>query len=385
MSASATLDLLRRLVAFDTTSRESNLDLIFWIESYLIHHGIRPRRVPNPDGSKAGLIARIGPETPGGLLLCGHTDTVPVDGQAWRSDPFQLRLAGDRVIGRGVVDMKGFIASVLAMVPDMVEADLQSPVFIGLTYDEEVGCLGATPVVEALLDEAVRPAWGIVGEATGMAVVRTHKGVSVMRTVVQGKAAHSSDPDHGASAIVAAARIVCCIEDTAARLRAEGMRVDCFDPPYTTMNIGTIAGGTALNIIPDNCELIWEFRFVPGEEPRAVLIEVTDRIRQVILPRLQQQHPEANIITTVLASVPALDADLNADAADALAAATGAPQRGSVSYGTDGGVLQRAGIPSVVYGPGDTSEMHQANESVRIDDLVTCDDSLRRIIGQLLR
>lgn len=381
----ASLDVLERLVCIDTTSRESNLDLIRWVEEYLDDHGVESRRVPSPDGRKAGLIARVGPEVDGGILLSGHTDTVPVDGQRWTGDPFVLRRAGDRVVARGVVDMKGFIASALALVPHLVQADLQAPVWIGLTYDEEVGCLGAAPLADALLRDPVRPAVGVIGEATEMAVVQAHKGVRVLRTVVSGKAAHSSLPDRGASAIMVAARVVTRVEEVARDLQANGVRADGFDPPTTTMNVGTISGGTALNIIPASCELVWEFRYVPGEDPDAVLAAVHDHVDEVVVRQLRRSHPEVQVVTELVAAVEPLDGRHNDTAAELVAGATGAPRRHAVAYGTDGGALQAAGIPCVVFGPGEPDQMHQPDESLALAELEACDRALRQLIDIRLR
>lgn len=376
----STIEILDRLVAYDTTSRNSNLDLIDWVTPYLTSHGVESTRLYDETGSKASLVARIGPERTDGVVLCGHTDVVPVDGQPWSGDPFRLTRLGDRLHGRGTTDMKGFIAAALAVVPELAQADLVRPVTLALTYDEEVGCLGAAALAEYLVNEQPRPALVMVGEPTSMRVARAHKAVRVLRTTVTGRDTHSSRTDQGASAISAAARLVAYIDELAEQLAAEGVRRAGFEPEYTTINVGTIAGGQALNIVPRLCGFEWEYRCVSGEDADDIQRRVESFAQAHVLPRLREVAPEADIVTEQLSDVPALEPDGNATAADVLLAMGLREATQSVSFGTDASALQRAGLPTVVCGPGSMAQGHQVDEYIEISELARCDEFFRGLV-----
>ncbi|HEX9888562.1 MAG TPA: acetylornithine deacetylase, partial [Nitriliruptorales bacterium] len=321
-----TVELLERLIGFDTTSRNSNLDLLAWVEGLLEQHGVASRRIPNEDGSKANLVARIGPDVAGGVVLCGHTDTVPVDGQPWDTDPHTLIEKDGRLYGRGTADMKGFIACALAAVPTLVAAELRRPITLAFTYDEEVGCVGAPSLAADLVDNEPRPAVVITGEPTSMRVVRAHKGIRVSRTTVTGLDGHSSQGQPTASAIIGAGRIIAHIGDLADELRESGVRAEGFHPPHTTANVGTVEGGQAVNIVPRHCAFTWEFRPVPGEDADAIADAVRTYARDEILPRLRASAPGADVTFEVIADVPALDAAGNAEAAALVAGLAGADE-----------------------------------------------------------
>jgi acetylornithine deacetylase len=380
-----TIDLLRHLIEFDTTSRHPNRPMIDWIASFYESLGASVEVLPSNDsgGAKANLIASFGPDEPGGVVLCGHTDVVPVDGQRWSHEPFTMTEDGSRLYGRGTTDMKGFIASVLAASSTFQAAKLVRPIMVALTHDEEVGCLGAPALATALLDRPA-PAAVITGEPTEMRVVRAHKGIRVMRTTVAGRAAHSSRPDQAASAVSATARIVSFIDELAAALISR-TRDDEFTPPYTTMNVGTISGGTAVNIVPSDCTMSWEFRFLPGLDPDAVQAEVQSFIDSSVVPLLRERAPEASVETEVMASVPPLDAGANESAAALVVklVANGADHAGGcgapVSYGTDAAVLQSAGLPSIVCGPGSMAQGHQPDEFIERAQLERCDTFLQTL------
>ena len=382
---SATLELLERLVAFDTTSRTSNLELLEFVEAQLEREGVTAERVPSPDGTRANLVARIGPAVEGGVVLSAHTDCVPVTGQPWTRDPFRMHRDTDRLVGRGTADMKGFLACVLAAVPALAAADLQRPVLLALSYDEELGTVGAPSLVERLLATQPRPEVTLVGEPTGMEVVTAHKGVRSFVTTVDGLDAHSSQPHRAANAVVAAARIATFIAD----LADERRRVAAdprFDPPHTTVNVATILGGQAINIVPRRCELSWEYRPVPADDSDALLERVEDHIRGEVLPRLRADTGRGSIETRAEAFARALGSELQGPAEALVRELTGyrGPDR-TVAFGTDGGHFQAAGISTVVCGPGSIDQAHQADEYVELAQLEACERMLDALRQRLAR
>lgn len=366
-----TIEILERLVGFDTTSHKSNLPMIEWIGSYLADHGGDCIVLPDVTGEKANLIARFGPPASGGVVLCGHADVVPVDGQAWTRDPFVLTRERSRLYGRGTADMKGFIASALAAAPRLAAAPLATPITIALTHDEEVGCLGAPALAAALQETQPMPAAVIVGEPTSMRVVRAHKGIRALRTTITGSSGHSSRPDQASSAVTAAARLIAFIDELAESLASHRLRSDRFEPPYTTINVGTVAGGTAVNVVPATCVLTWEYRSVPGEQPDRILDKVAAFAAEILLP-MRRAAPDAAITTETLADIPPLDPAGNAAAA-ALLQSLGVAEGEPVAYATDGAVLQAAGLPAVLCGPGSMTRGHQPDEYLDAADLLRCD------------
>ena len=380
---SDTLALLERLVAIDTTSRESNLALIELVETLLGEHGIGSHRTKNADATKANLVARIGPEVEGGVVLSAHTDCVPVDGQRWRTDPFELTHDGDRLVGRGTTDMKGFLAAALALVPEAAAADLQRPLYLALSYDEELGTLGAPALVEDLVRHHPAPSAVIVGEPTSMRPVTAHKGVRSFTTVVSGKDGHSSKPELAANAVAAAARLAVFLDDLAAEKRAEAAD-GRFDPPYTTFNLATIAGGQAINIVPARCELTWEYRPVPADDSEELKKRLDAFARDEVLPRLQRTWPGASVDTVADAVVPTLDAEEDGAAERLVRRLTGSEDpAGTVPFGTDGGHFQAAGMSTVVCGPGDIDQAHQPDEYLEVSQLEACERMLGRLLAQL--
>jgi acetylornithine deacetylase len=375
--------LLEQLVAIDTTTRGSNLELLAFVEALLDAQDVPHERVPSPDGTRANLLARIGPAVPGGVVLSGHTDCVPVAGQPWTNDPFELVERDGRLHGRGTTDMKGFLAAVLAAVPAMVGAPLQRPVLLAFSYDEEVGTVGAPSLVERLVATQPRPAAAIIGEPTSMQVVTAHKGVRSFTTVVHGVDAHSSQPHRAANAVAAAARIATFIDDLAARHR-EAAVDPAFDPPFTTFNLATVAGGQAINIVPRHCELTWEYRPVPVDDDEALVAEVEAFVAAEVLPRLRAGTGRGEIEFRRDAVVRALAAEDGSFADELARALTGdeGPPR-SVAFGTDAGHFQAAGIPAVVCGPGTIDDAHQPDESIAIAELDACDRFVERLVGHL--
>jgi acetylornithine deacetylase len=375
--------LLADLVAFDTTSRSSNLPLLAYVEDLLDTHGIPHRRGMDATGTKANLVARIGPETEGGVVLAAHTDCVPVEGQPWSSDPFSLTRRGDRLYGRGTTDMKGFLASVLAQLPAMAVAPLTRPILLVLTYDEEIGTVGAPSAVELLLATQPRPEAVIVGEPTLLAPVTAHKGVRAYTTIVEGRDGHSSQPHLAANALAAAARIATFIDDVAARHRAAAAD-PTFDPPYTTCNLATLHAGQAINIVPRRAELTWEYRPVPADDSDALATEVERYATEVVLPQLRATTGEGTITFRADAVARGLSPEPDGAAEALVRRLTGATAPGrSVPFGTDGGHFQAAGLSTVVCGPGSIEQAHQPDEWIAIDQLAACDVMLEGLIGAL--
>ncbi|RTR02888.1 acetylornithine deacetylase [Halomonas nitroreducens] len=362
--------LLETLVGFATVSRDSNLDLIAFVEEYLDGHGVEHWRVDNDDGTKANLLARIGPAVEGGVVLSGHTDVVPVDGQPWSSDPFTLRDGGDgRLYGRGTCDMKAFIACALAEVPHWVTLELKRPIYLAFSYDEEVGCLGAPRLIERLLADHPRPAAVFVGEPTLMQPVVAHKGSTNLRTTVTGRAAHSSQVNQGVSAIHVAARLVTRIEDVMAELRAEGRVDEAFNVAHSSLHVGKIAGGTAINIMARECSFDWEVRHLPGDRFEDLLGRV-EAYADELQAEMHARAPETGIRTERLTNtVPALADDDNAEVLALCRALVGEVPSGAVAYATEAGQFQRAGLSTVICGPGSIAQAHQPDEYLEIEQL----------------
>lgn len=378
-----TLSILESLIGFPSVSSESNLDIVQWIEGYLSQHGVAAQRIPDATGRKASLLATIGPNDRAGVVLSAHTDVVPVAGQDWTSPPFTATQRDRRIVGRGATDMKGFVACVLAHVPQFKQAATATPIHIALSYDEEVGCLGAPDLVAQISAAPVKPALCIVGEPTGLAVGYAHKGKVARRVVVTGRGGHSALPHRAANAVFAAARIVTALEGLAQRTAQSGARDGAFDPPYTTIHVGSLHGGTALNFVPDRAALEFEIRYVPGTDVSVLLAEA-DAIIVAERERLTAQAPEADIVVEDMASYPAL---MTASASGVVAATqrlAGGPRgAATVSFGTEAGIYAAAGIPTVVCGPGDIARAHKADEWIGEDELAQADLMMQRLAAQL--
>lgn len=360
---------LERLVAFDTTSRGPNLELIGYVEAELGALGVAGRRVPNADGTKTNLYATLGPAAEGGVVLSGHTDVVPVDGQPWTTDPWTLTRRGDRLLGRGTCDMKGFLALALAAAPEVLAARPSRPVHLAFSYDEEVGCLGAPDMIAEMVRELPRPAAVIVGEPTGMQAVSGHKGIATFVLTVRGREAHSSLPEHGVSAIMEAVPLLARLHGLAERLRRETEAGSPFDPPYPTLTVGVLKGGTAGNILARECEALFDLRTPPGLDPMAVLAPFLAEV-QALDTRLKAHAPEAGASVRRRSLTPPL-APEREGAAEALArrlAGDNGPAR-AVSYAAEAGQFQEAGLSTVICGPGSIEQAHQADEYVELEQM----------------
>lgn len=373
--------LLGQLVAFDTTSSESNLALIEFVEGYLADYGISAERVMSPCGTKANLIARIGPNAPGGVMLSGHTDVVPVAGQPWSSDPFTLRDGGDgRLYGRGTCDMKGFIACALAMVPTWAKAPLKQPIYFGFSYDEEIGCVGAPSLIKRFYEHYSTTAHVIVGEPTSMQPVVAQKGATNLRTTVIGREAHSSQVNQGTSAIHVAARLVTFIEDTMAALVDEGRVDEAFNVPHTSLHVGKIKGGTAINIMARECQFEWEVRHLPTETFDEIYARFSDYCA-TLSESLGAQGKTVEITTEPLnVTVPGL-ADRDNQQVLRLAQdhlPDGCCQH-AVAYATEAGQFQGQGLQTIILGPGSIAQAHQPDEYIDAAQLDACSRFMQRL------
>ncbi len=376
-SYSAT-ELLSRLVNFDTTSYRSNLPLVRFVEDYLAQHGVASQLVESDDGAKASLYATIGPAAVPGVALSGHTDVVPVEGQSWSSDPFVLAERDGRLYGRGTADMKGFLACVLAAVPDLLRRQLAVPIHLAFSYDEEVGCIGVRPLIAELGRRFVRPRLVIVGEPTSMSVVDSHKGPVRWHIDVKGRAAHSSMAPLGVNAISVAGKLIAELARIEDELKA-APRDDRFDPPYATLQITRIDGGTATNIVPVSCHLDFDVRALPGVDIAAIDRRIHAFAYEACLPEMRRVAPEAGIDIAITNEVPPFAAG---EASEAVALAlhlAGQNETHAVSYATEAGLFQAAGSPAVVMGPGDIAQAHAADEWIAKAQLEKCMGFLARL------
>lgn len=384
MTASTTetaIALLADLVGFDTTSHKSNLDIIAYIEAYLARHGVSATRIVSADGEKANLYASIGPaNVSGGVALSGHTDVVPVTGQAWTHDPFEMVRRDGRLYGRGTADMKGFLACVLTAVPAITHARLRVPIHLAFSYDEEVGCIGVRPMINAFDSEIARPDIVIVGEPTGMQVVDLHKGPARWRVDVTGRSAHSSMAPLGVNAIATAGRLMAEVEAIADDFRT-GPPSPRFDPPYATLQVTKIQGGSAANIVPASCAFEFDLRAVPGVDPDKIESRLQAVAERDLLPAMRAVAPEADITITRLNMVPPFIAGDNAPAVTLALRLLEQNETFAVSYATEAGLFQSAKTSAVVCGPGHISEAHTADEWIEESEITKCCAFIDRLIA----
>ena len=377
------IEILSRLVSFDTESSKSNLALIDDVEALLRAEGVAFTRAPNAAGDKAALFVTLGPMVDGGVVLSGHTDVVPVAGQSWTSDPFTLREADGRLYGRGSCDMKGFAALALAMLPEFKAARLARPIHILLSYDEETTCLGPTALIERFGRDLPRPGACIVGEPTSMEVADAHKSISTYETLVRGFEAHSSKPALGANAIAAGADLVAEISRMQERYEAPELSNPRFDPPYSTVHCGVIHGGTARNILAKECRFWWEFRGLPGTAPDEAFRALDDYARRVALPRLARFTSEVAIETRCEVEVPGLAPEPGSRAEALALKLTRSNRTIAVSYATEAGHFQRGGVPTVVCGPGSIDQAHQPDEYLALEQIDKGLRFMRELIAEM--
>ena len=373
---SPAIEMLGRLIAFDTVSRNSNLDLIAFARELLEKAGATARLTYDADKRKANLFATLGPARDGGYVLSGHSDVVPVEGQDWSSDPFKAQARDGKLYGRGACDMKGFIAVALALAPEFARLDLKRPLHFALSFDEEVGCVGVRRLLDDLAAANIKPALAIIGEPTEMRIVGAHKSGSVIETTARGREGHSSAPMRGANAVMMAGEFVASLAALGLELMAD--RDDFFDPPYTTLQANMISGGTAVNVLAREAKVTWEYRALPDRDANAIF----ERARggaDAIAARYRAGAPEAAFETRVKAVYPGLVRDAASPAVQLAASLTGSNDIHAVAYGTEAGLFQAAGIPAVVCGPGSIQQAHRADEFIALDQIDACASFLRRV------
>ena len=375
-----TLDILKTLVGFDTTSRRSNLALIDWVEAYLDGHRVPHRRVPNADGSKSNLIATVGPAIEGGAVLSGHTDVVPVDGQPWDTDPFETVEHDGRIYGRGTCDMKGFLALALGAVPELIAAKPRKPVHLAFSYDEEIGCLGAPSMIAVIRKELPAPAFVVVGEPTDMVAVSGHKGISYFRVTVTGREAHSSQTQLGVSAIMEAVQLMASLTELSARLEREADPASPFTPKGATLTIGLVNGGTAGNILARECSFLFDLRCPPSLDPRTILAPFFAQV-EALDAALKARAPEAGVSIVQQSSTPSFapEPDGVAESFARRLAGDNGPSR-AVAFATEAGQFQQAGFSTVLCGPGSIEQAHQPNEFVEVAQMQRGRDFMRRLV-----
>lgn len=362
------LRILETLIAFDTTSSRSNRAMIDWIAAFLAERGHPHWLVESADGAKANLLARIGPDRAGGVVLSGHSDVVPVEGQAWNSDPWTMTARDGRLYGRGVADMKGFIALALDLIDRTPVQDLQRPVLLVITYDEEVGCLGAPGLLERLPDFVQTPSLAVIGEPTSMKVVSVHKGMRVFDVTVTGREAHSSQRGQGVSAIAAAVELMALIGRMDKEAQGSIDPQDCCSPPGTTMSVGIVHGGTAANIIAGKCTFRWDLRATSEADAD----EFEARFRDVAAAMdasIRVRAPEGGVVIEQLASAPPLELDRESEAEAFVRSLTGDNDLAGAAFVAEAGLYQKSGVPAVLCGPGSIQQAHQPNEWIAIDQL----------------
>jgi len=377
------IEMIRRLVAMDTTSRNSNLELIGFIADYLADLGIEGRLVHDEAGRKANLYATLGPADKPGIALSGHTDVVPIDGQAWSSDPWSLNESGGRLFGRGAADMKSFLGVVLAMAPEMLRRQPQTPIHLVFTYDEEVGCLGVRRLLSVLGELPVRPFACIIGEPTEMKVMVGHKGKMSTRCRVRGRECHSSLAPEGVNAVEFAAEVISHLRKMARRAAAEGPFDPDFDVAHSTIHTGVVHGGTALNIVPKDCHFDFEFRYVPGVDPHALLSEVKGFAERELLPQMHAVAPESGFGWEPISAFPGLDTPVDSEIVAFVKSLTGGNSVGKVAFGTEGGLYQQAGIPTVICGPGNIAQAHKPDEFIEIEQIRQCEAFMGRLMDRV--
>ena len=377
-------EILARLVAFDTTSTRSNLELIDFVRNLLEDHGVDSQLVHNDEQSCANLYATIGPDDRGGILLSGHTDVVPTAGQDWHSDPYRVRRGDELLYGRGCCDMKGFIACVLAALPSLTRQRLLTPVHLAFSYDEEIGCVGARRLVAAMAGFEVRPRLGLIGEPTEMRLVLGHKGKAAYRVTVSGLSCHSAYIDSGVNAVEYAAELIAFIRGMNAHAR-EQLTDAGYSVPHSTFHVGNVSGGTALNIVPRRCEFEFEIRNLPQQDLDTLVHEIRHYAGDVLLPDMRARHPDCDILFEPVAAYPGLDTDPASEiVARAREINPGAQIGDKVSFGTEAGLFSGLGIECLVCGPGSIEQAHKPDEFVSRAQLRDCDSMLENLAQRCL-
>ncbi len=375
--------LIEKLISFDTTSHLSNLELMAFVQDVLSRHGVESQLVRDETGAKANLYATIGPKDKGGIMLSGHTDVVPVEGQDWASDPFKVIEKDGRLYGRGASDMKSFIALCLAYVPEFTAQELTTPIHLAFSHDEEIGCVGVRRLIEMMNGLPVKPMMGIIGEPTNMRVCTGHKGKRGYRVRFKGREAHSSLTPEGVNAVEYAARLVVFLRDKAAQIEAEGPFDELYDVPFTTLHTGVINGGEQLNIVPGFCQMDCEFRHLPKHDAAALHGEITDFIRRTLEPEMRNRDPDTCIEIEDLSGIPALDTDPGEEVVALTKHLAGQNDHAAVAFGTEAGLFQQsAAMPCVICGPGSINQAHKPNEFIELDQIARGEAFMERLLDR---
>lgn len=378
------LDLIRTLVGYDTTSRDSNLALIGFVQDYLGKLGIECRLVHDEEKRKANLYATLGPTDRPGIMLSGHTDVVPVDGQDWATDPFQATEKGGRLYGRGTADMKSFLAIALAFAPRFLERGLKTPIHFAFSYDEEVGCIGVRRLIHVMQDMPVKPMMCIVGEPTDMKVMVAHKGKKSVRVHVRGLEAHSSLAPNGVNAVEYAAEAIAFLKGMARRIAKEGPFDDLFDIAHTTVHTGVVKGGTALNIVPKDCWFDFEFRYLPEQDGEMLFAAFESYVRGTLEPEMHAVDPATGFDFQELSAIPALNIDPGDEVVTFAKRLAGRNDHGKVAFGTEAGLFQtRVGIPTVICGPGRIAQAHKPNEYIDFEQIAKGEGFMHRLMDHV--
>jgi acetylornithine deacetylase len=376
--------ILERLISFPTVSRDSNLALIEYVRDFLASCGVRAKLYGDESGRKANLYAIIGPRDRGGVLLSGHTDVVPVDGQRWTSDPFSLVERGGRLYARGAADMKAFIACALRAAQLATERELRIPLQLAFSYDEEIGCVGVRSLIDDMATWAHRPQFCIVGEPTLLRAAIGHKGKTALAATCRGHAAHSASPGRGVNAIYMAAELVDKIRVRQSSIETGGVRDDAYEVPYTTLHVGVVRGGTVLNIVPARCDLEFEIRNLP-EDDASQIVAGMRADAAAIASSVQRDDVDVGIELEVTNEYPPLDTPADSEVVALVAALTGQHERIKVGFGSEGGLFsERLGVPTVVCGPGSIDQAHKPDEYIERDQLHRCDAMMDALLGRLV-
>ena len=379
----ASLEMIGKLIAFDTTSRNSNLRLIGFVRDHLAKFGVESHLIHSADGTKANLYATLGPQDKPGIALSGHTDVVPVDGQEWASDPWHTTTRDGRLFGRGACDMKSFLGIVLTFVPELLRRELHTPIHLAFSYDEEIGCVGVRRLLDILKEMPIRPKACIIGEPTSMKVTVGHKGKKSVRCHVRGFEAHSSLAPRAVNAVEIAAEVIVHLRGMGKRFAAEGPFDDDYDVPHTTVHTGVIHGGTALNIVPKDCHFDFEFRYLPGQNVATMFEDVRRFAEETLQPAMRKIAPDTGFTWQELSAFPGLATAVDSEIVELAKALTGGNSTIKVAFGTEAGLFHETGIPAIICGPGSINQAHKPNEWVTLEQLALCETFMRRLMDRV--
>ncbi|MDE2694303.1 MAG: acetylornithine deacetylase [Paracoccaceae bacterium] len=377
----SSFEILEKLISFPTISRSPNIELIEWVSNLLASFGVKTTILQNEDGTRANLFATTGEEEHGGIMLSGHTDVVPTEGQDWQTDPFKLTKLDGKLFGRGTADMKGFCASAIKILCDASNKKLKTPIHLALSFDEEIGCIGVRSLIDMLKESPIKPQMCIVGEPTLLAVASGHKGKIALRTTCKGVEGHSALAPLALNALHLGVDFVNIIRNIQNEIIKNGKKDNDYDIPYTTLHVGKMQGGVALNIVPNICTIDWEIRNLAGDDPTAIIKQVKKYVDTLLS---NYQNPKAEIYWEELFSYPGLGTDLDADIISFVRSLTGTNNTIKVAFGTEGGLFHNeVGIPTVICGPGSMLQGHKPNEFISVEQMNRCDLMMANLLKNI--